>query len=1205
MSMKKFFKWLLLLIVLLAVAIAVFLFNPGLFKGPLERAVSNASGYSISLEGELEIDTGRLLGITATNIRVAAPDWAARRDLASAGYLRISLETASLLADSVVVDSLQISELKINLETNNDGSGNWSASGVSPSAPNDSGREPAVIFNDVQLKNVDLYYLSGKSGIRQHLNIASLDQNQLPNGMLRAELKGEFNARPVAFEGSVGPYPNLLIGQGISYSGHGNFGDLTINGDGFIDDLLQPRFPQFNLRMEGPNIDEITAMFGVDDLGSGGFSLLAKGEEVNGRYETGIDGNIGDISLGVTAYASDLAELHELDLEFIANGPSLAAVMDIFSVDHWPDKPFSIKGDVERVGRTLNISRLTLSMGGAEMVLDALLTNFPNFDASRVRLSIQGNDVEQFRELLGIGGIASGPFEVKGSLDVNPQEVELLQLEFHTSLGRMIISGTLGDAPDYRGSRLRVHLDGNNANTLMSIFDIDLMPDAAFSLDSQIESTDSGLNIERAVLVTEENERLELDGFISFEPGSQGTSVNVKMVGKHLQRLLGRLNTGIEVPVVPYEAGGQVRILEQGVRLDGVRAEFADIKLAVDGLIIPRNELVGTGLDIRVEGENFSSLSSIPFLSDAVGIFAPDQPYQVGGRFEIASNGWRLNDASGRLGETGIALNGLISNQPGFEETNFSFSINGQDLHAFLADAGDYGLPVGIFETSGKVSISGDSIIAEDLTFKTTNMRGNLGLELGLPFDSNADIVFAVNVQGEDIRPLLPPTTLFEPAKSAFKISTAGQRQNNLVSVKHLDAAIGNLQLSLKGQVDRDSSDESVDVTFTALSNDLSGLGLFNGEPLPPIRLDLNAHTYSNANRFSFDNISGKLGETDFSGNLEISLEKERPAINLMADSRLIDLGPFIGSAESEKQVSPTSKRDRVIPPTPLPLDALAAVDLALEINVQEVRLREDSITNLSFIVNIEEGKLTVPKLAFEGAQGKLVSSLSVVPTTSGSADVRIDAMAEGLIFDLLETGDENLLEIPPYDVELHITGNGTNLQELAASANGTLFMGSDGGKLQGISLGLLDTFILNEVFSLVMPKSKQDDVLNITCAATALKFTDGRVETDPAVAFTTDKITLISKGTLNLKSEKLHFNFNATPTNVLMISPSELVNPYILVTGTLAEPKVGLDPSKVLLHGGVAIGTAGISIVAKGLVDRIGTTKPLCEEMLENARQK
>ena len=80
-----------------------------------------------------------------------------------------------------------------------------------------------------------------------------------------------------------------------------------------------------------------------------------------------------------------------------------------------------------------------------------------------------------------------------------------------------------------------------------------------------------------------------------------------------------------------------------------------------------------------------------------------------------------------------------------------------------------------------------------------------------------------------------------------------------------------------------------------------------------------------------------------------------------------------------------------------------------------------------------------------------------------------------------------------------------------------------------------------------------------------------------------------------------MNFNFNSTPTNALQINPGEMFHPYILISGTLANPAVGVDPGKAALHGGAAIATLGISVLAKGVLDRAGNAVPVCEEMLNN----
>ena len=399
--MKRFLKWLLLLTVALAASVVVLVYNPGLVKGPLERYLSELAGFSISLEGELDLDIGRQTEITVSNIRISGPDWANRQDLVAAGFLRVSLETSTLLKDTIVFESLQIDSLQLNLETRTDGVRNWIPVRKQPSKDSKAGGGPIVIFHKMQFNNSTLRYMNGRKGFEHVLHIASLDQQQQADGMLSIALDGTFNERPVEYTGTIGPYANLLQGTDIGYTAMGQFGNLSITGHGFIDDLLKPKRPQFKLEMQGPNIDEVTAMFGFDDLGSGSFTLRARGESVNEHYEADINGKIGDITLGVSAQVSELSKLDELDLKLAANGPSLGALTRSLGLEDWPDKPFSIKGDIDRIGGTLNISKLTLGLGGTELILDALLTNFPDLEASRIRLSVSGDDVEQFRELLG------------------------------------------------------------------------------------------------------------------------------------------------------------------------------------------------------------------------------------------------------------------------------------------------------------------------------------------------------------------------------------------------------------------------------------------------------------------------------------------------------------------------------------------------------------------------------------------------------------------------------------------------------------------------------------------------------------------------------------------------------------------------------------------------------------------------------------
>jgi uncharacterized protein involved in outer membrane biogenesis len=1199
--MKKLFKWLLLSVAALAIGIAVILYNPHIIKGPLERYLSDVAGYSVTLSGELKIDTGRLIEITAKNIHVSGPDWASREDLITIGQLDLALNTASIFKDIVLTESLQLEDLQFNLETNEEGIGNWITADQPSSPSKKTGDRSLVVFNDIQARNATIRFRNGKTAVENIFTIASLSHHQQADGMLHTTLNGDLNNRRVEYTHTVGPYANLLDGRDVSYEATGHFGELALKGDAYIDNLLEPRYPKFNLDMQGPNIDEITAMLGIDDLGGGGFSLRASGNQINDTYEAEINGKVGDISLSASAQSSDIAQLNELDLDVAINGPSLGSFTRVFGIEHWPDKPFSLKGQAQRVGSTLNVHDLTLNIGGTRLLLDALLTEFPTLEASRIKLLVSGDEIEQFHELIGIKGVATGPFQLNGKLDASPEGVELLQVELETSLGQLMLTGTVGPPPTFIGSKLDVHLDGVNANAVMSVFGIDMLPEQAFNLNTGVEVVENGLLIERGVLVTKENERLEVDGFVALGSGSKGSDFKLNISGKNLAQVLKRHLDNVNVPDKPYELSGRVHIKEEGIGLEDMSFVFEAIQLKADGLVKLNDQLSGTVLDFEINGENLSSLSQFQAIGNSLDMFVKGQPYQAAGHFTIEPNGWELKDVISRIGQTALNFDALISKQPGLAGSNIHLSVKGPDLNNLLVKQGEPGLPEGAFETSTIISLSDQKLSINELRFKTLSAHGEVDLEFGWPLGLNHDFKFNAHIQGEDIRNFLPHMESFEAEVAAFQLHAVGNKQGDVLTVDQFESGVGNLRVSLKGRVNNNNPE----VAFHVLSEDISKLGRLNDEPLPALPLDIKADFTGNADQLTFRNLVGSLGESRLNGELEVPLKGSKPGIKLIATSDYIDARPFIDQKEPGNEADTTIRRERLIPATPLPLDALASADLQIKLDVAELRYWQDSITDLVLDVEQHNGSLNVSQLSYKAPRGKLKASLSINPTGSDKADVKIDLGAQDFVFNLSGLPKEKLDKVPAFDVDFHASGNGANVREVAGNLNGSLYMASKGGSAENVDLSLLETFLFDQLFSVIMPKSQENLNTQFSCIAASLQISDGQVTTNPAIAFTSQKIAVVTKGILDLKTEKLNFNFNSTPTNALKINPGEMFHPYILISGTLAKPAVGVDPGKAVLHGGAAIATMGISILAKGMLDRASNAIPVCEEMLNNPPRK
>jgi len=81
----------------------------------------------------------------------------------------------------------------------------------------------------------------------------------------------------------------------------------------------------------------------------------------------------------------------------------------------------------------------------------------------------------------------------------------------------------------------------------------------------------------------------------------------------------------------------------------------------------------------------------------------------------------------------------------------------------------------------------------------------------------------------------------------------------------------------------------------------------------------------------------------------------------------------------------------------------------------------------------------------------------------------------------------------------------------------------------------------------------------------------------------------------VDLKTEKLNATIRTVPTKGLGLSFSDLINPYTMISGTLASPRLTLDPEGALIEGGAAVATGGLSFLAKRFKDRFLSEKDAC----------
>jgi uncharacterized protein involved in outer membrane biogenesis len=1194
--MKRWFKSLSWFLIILLVVFGVLVTNPNMLKPFLENYLSGITGFQVHLDGDLELDLGGLSTIHVNDAWLGSASDAGPPELLRIGQLSVSLVTTSVFSETILLGSIRVDNANLLLSQDKAKQRNWRTD--KPRKENTGEAGKTVKLNKLQITNTRIRYRNVNRNVDHELQIDEFGLAPNADGLLLSSLHGFFNGRVLSFAGHLGPYDNLLNGENIHFDAEGSFGHLTVRGKGVIDYLLRPRRPEFDISLKGENIDEITSMLKIDDLGQGGFLLNATSVVSQDGVEAVINGNIGEVALNLVASAEDFSSYNRFGLRLSASGPRLGAITRAFGLDHWPDKPFDIRADVQRDGPRLDITDAYLEVADLQAGLEAHLSAFPRLATGHANLKVRGDDINQFGSLLGIPTIEPGYYDLEGSLEVSADGAEQVEVTLRTGLGRIKLAGSLEQAPGYSGSRFKLLANGDRLGSLVALAGVSGLPDQPFSLAADMNLLDEAMQLSNAILTTRQGNRLAVDGVIAFQPGLKGSNLTVDLTGADFQALLQGFGAETRVPASPYQLTGRFRLEDQGLNIDGAMAVLDGMTVNTRGLVTLEKRLLGTRLDVDIAHVDISRLTNFEAIGNSLFFLLPGQALKGSGRLQRTEAGWKVSGLESRLGTTAIGLEGLLV-LPGNGVGSFiDFTLDGPDPYQLLNTDLAAHLAGGRFTAKGRLSLDSTALRLAHFELDTSRGRANIDAALDWPVTGQPAIAFDLHLRGEDISTVFPANEVLQLTPAAFQLDTSGHYRHQLWLEK-FEAVVGDLEARLEGEVSTGASVVQASGRLSVSTPDLAKLGNIHSKPLPAAPLQLQADITSEEGRMSFEHLSIRSGPSDINGTLVLSLSGSQPKIEFMAEAERLDARPFLADEKDDEEQAGPADSDRLIPETELPLVALNTFDMVLDLKVNELNLRNATYRNLTIKSTLDQGALKVDELYVDAPKGKLLASLSVNPDQKGSATVNLDLKTTDFFMNLAGLKREDREGVPLTDADIRLSGYGHNLRQLAATANGFVSLKSRGGKLDGVDLSALEFFVVDEVFKLVMPKSDAPKATQLTCAAVFLNVENGLLATEPALAVTTDQLTIVSSGTVDLKTENINFNFNATPNQAFKFNAGELINSFILIKGTLAKPTVGLDPKKTLLQGSVAVGTAGLSILAKGILDRVSNTRPLCEEML------
>lgn len=290
--------------------------------------------------------------------------------------------------------------------------------------------------------------------------------------------------------------------------------------------------------------------------------------------------------------------------------------------------------------------------------------------------------------------------------------------------------------------------------------------------------------------------------------------------------------------------------------------------------------------------------------------------------------------------------------------------------------------------------------------------------------------------------------------------------------------------------------------------------------------------------------------------------------------------------AESETEAASTGNK-KIFSSKPLSTGALQDYEVDLKVNTSNLTLSKNFMVPGSLAVTLAQGILKLGPLDLKGESGGSGESLIVLDTSSPEANLDVKIQFDNFV---LPRFGGNL------DLDVDLDGHGGTIAALMGSLNGRF-------------IGALNDYQLNQsamttfgsgFFSRLNPVKKDTTVLE--CAIVRFDVKDGMVDFTKKIAAQTTEVTWFGSGEINLKTEELDFGIHPQPRKALNSMTDLGLAELIHISGTLAEPSIGVDPIDIALKYGkysAYIATGGLSWLAEKVLENRQSNVDQCERIL------
>jgi hypothetical protein len=323
---------------------------------------------------------------------------------------------------------------------------------------------------------------------------------------------------------------------------------------------------------------------------------------------------------------------------------------------------------------------------------------------------------------------------------------------------------------------------------------------------------------------------------------------------------------------------------------------------------------------------------------------------------------------------------------------------------------------------------------------------------------------------------------------------------------------------------------------------------------------------------YRFTKLAGTFGDSDLAGGFTVRTVE--PRVHVAADlvTRRLDIAdaaPFIGynpDVAASGVMPKIGGVPRLLPDTPVRIEALRNFDANLRWRVGAVRSRNVPLSDIALTLSLDDNLLKLSPLTLTMARGRVAADVTIdarrrpVHTVY---DVRLAPTPVGRLlagFGVIEAGTTGSVH-----GRLHLEGDGDSLHRSLSTANGRMALIVPSGTfwMRNVQLAELDV----GVFVQRLLQGKLKEPVRVNCGLIAFTVRNGVAAADPILIDTTKNV-IVGRGGIRFADESLDLLFRGEGKKFSLLSGQSPIG----LQGYLGAPRMNLLSRSLALRAGAGI---------------------------------